>query len=627
MLGPIARAVVEANCGEDVVMLVRSLKVGSIVVLAHLVVLLTLVRGQEAAPPKAQTDEPPPVPKGIEVMARGPVHEAFASLTDEPAPTKPVAKKPPKPIEEMPPAEKPEGNVIWINGYWAYDDDRKDFLWVSGLWRTAPPKKQWIAGYWREEGEQWQWVPGFWTAVAEDQETKEVTYLPQPPQPPAVAKPDKAPAADCFYVPGVWVWNPNTERYAWRAGYWARVQPGYVWVPDHYRWTPTGYLFIPGYWDLAVSRRGVLYAPVVIDPAVVTVGFYYTPVYAVSDTVVVDSLFVRPAYAHYYFGDYYGPAYAGLGYESIVVYSGRRYDSIIVYETWSHRSQPNWFSLQVNIYNGRNNGTVPIPPRTLVQQNTIIQQNITNVTNVTNVQNNVTNNVTNNVSNNVTNVAKNVTNNNNNNTTNVNRTTTNYNTPVLAPTSKVLAAKGMKSVPLDTETRKQAQQQAAAVQQVAAQRTSTEKPLPQGAPRQARVASLSVPKAQPVQRGFVAPKVAPQATKIAQSAPPLRPAVAPKQGASAANNPGTPGARPGTPNVPGKSVTPNTPPNRGGTPGRPSGQPSSGSRPGNVPPGGNSPPPRAIPGQPPRGTPGVPPRPSNQPPARRPPPKDKNDHR
>jgi len=42
--------------------------------------------------------------------------------------------------------------------------------------------------------------------------------------------------------------------------------PGYVWISAHYRWTPSGYLYIPGYWDLAVKRRGVLYAPVVIDP-------------------------------------------------------------------------------------------------------------------------------------------------------------------------------------------------------------------------------------------------------------------------------------------------------------------------------------------------------------------------
>src|SRR5919201_1599446 len=59
------------------------------------------------------------------------------------------------------------------------------------------------------------------------------------------------------------------SSYVWRAGYWARVQPGYVWVAAHYRWTPGGYVYIAGYWDLAVARRGVIYAPVYVTHGVV----------------------------------------------------------------------------------------------------------------------------------------------------------------------------------------------------------------------------------------------------------------------------------------------------------------------------------------------------------------------
>src|SRR5271166_3999150 len=81
----------------------------------------TSLRGQDAAP---ADDAPPPVPQGVEVLARGPVHEAFAELTAEPQPTKVVSKQPPKPLQEMPPEEKPDGAVTWIGGYWAWDDDR-----------------------------------------------------------------------------------------------------------------------------------------------------------------------------------------------------------------------------------------------------------------------------------------------------------------------------------------------------------------------------------------------------------------------------------------------------------------------------------------------------------------------
>lgn len=560
-------------------MLVRSLKLGVAILIAHLLVLAVVGQSQEKEP----ASDPPAVPKGIEVLARGPIHEAFASPTAEPIPTQPVTKQPPKPLEELPPEEKPEGQVIWIGGYWGWDDERKDYLWVSGIWRTTPPHKQWIAGYWREQGEQWQWVPGFWTDVAEE-ETKSVTYLPKPPDPPQVVPPGQPPAADSFYVPGSWNWNPDANTYAWRAGYWARVQPGYVWVPNHYRWTPSGYIFIPGYWDLAVSQRGVIYAPVIVNPEVVTTGFYYTPAYAVSDTVVVDALFVRPMYAHYYFGDYYGPAYAGMGFESVYVYGGRNYDSIIVYETWAHRSQPNWVSVQIDLFNGRSRGVLPVPPRTLVQQNTIIQKNITNVTNITN------------------------------NTTIVNRTTVNYNSTVLATTSKVMAAKGVKTVTLDAATRVQAKQQAAAVQQVASQRTATEQPLPPGAPRQARVASLSVPKAQSVQPGFVAPRVTQQAMNQARAGQPPRPTSASATGSTAA--PAHSASNPSGSSSP--AVHPSA-----------AGASCNGARPGSMP-GGNNSMSHGPVGQQSRGLPNsTTSRPTarpSTPPARRPPPKDSKEH-
>src|SRR4051812_44119876 len=83
--------------------------------------------------------QPGALPNGIEVLARGPIHEAFAAPNVDPKPTQLVPKRPPQPIEEMPPEERPEGDVAWIGGYWAWDDDRGDFLWVSGCWRSKPP--------------------------------------------------------------------------------------------------------------------------------------------------------------------------------------------------------------------------------------------------------------------------------------------------------------------------------------------------------------------------------------------------------------------------------------------------------------------------------------------------------
>jgi len=380
--------------------------------------------------------QPPAVQAGVEVLARGPVHEAFASPTAEPQPTKLFAKKPPLPLEEMPPEERPEGDVVWISGYWAWDDDRSDYLWVSGCWRAKPPGREWVPGYWREEGERWQWVPGFWTeaAATQDDGGKQVTYFPAPPAPPKTAPPGPPPNPDTFYVPGNYVWNG--QSYAWRDGYWARVQPGYIWVPAHYRWTPYGYVFIGGYWDLAVRKRGILYAPVVVDVVAVGPRYVYTPAYAVADTMVLDTMFVRPCYCHYYFGDYYEPRYRDYGFESCIVYSQRNYDSIVVYRTWEYRDNPRWVDIQINLFSDRYAGRAPVPPRTLVQQNTIINQTVVN-NNTTIVNNNTVNNV-------------------NTNNVNVNNVKNVNNMQMLAPTSQVAKAQGMTTVPMDPAVRQQA---------------------------------------------------------------------------------------------------------------------------------------------------------------------------
>jgi len=87
---------------------------------------------------------------GAEVLTRGPVHEAFAGMISyDSVPGIVVTAAPPTLIEEIPPGERPIGDdVTWIPGYWAWDDERNDFLWISGIWRALPPGREWIVGYW-----------------------------------------------------------------------------------------------------------------------------------------------------------------------------------------------------------------------------------------------------------------------------------------------------------------------------------------------------------------------------------------------------------------------------------------------------------------------------------------------
>ncbi|HOI54246.1 MAG TPA: hypothetical protein PLP01_03265, partial [Phycisphaerae bacterium] len=85
-------------------------------------------------------------PDEADVLTRGPLHEAYGELVAyNPQPGILIAKAPPAPVEELPPEMKPAGsNVTWIPGYWWWDEELNDFIWISGLWRDAPPECEWV---------------------------------------------------------------------------------------------------------------------------------------------------------------------------------------------------------------------------------------------------------------------------------------------------------------------------------------------------------------------------------------------------------------------------------------------------------------------------------------------------
>src|SRR5262245_17538899 len=114
--------------------------------------------------PRPLLAQDPPAAAGEQDLARGPIHEAFAQPVVFDAQPGPVVNKgPPKPIPEMPPEQKPEGDdVEWIGGYWSWDTDRNDYIWVSGIWRAEPSGLDWVPGYWSRANEGWQWVSGYW---------------------------------------------------------------------------------------------------------------------------------------------------------------------------------------------------------------------------------------------------------------------------------------------------------------------------------------------------------------------------------------------------------------------------------------------------------------------------------
>ncbi|MBL8798221.1 MAG: YXWGXW repeat-containing protein [Planctomycetia bacterium] len=363
--------------------------------LAALLLVTPAIWTQEAqlgTPEVQQASAPGPVPEGVEVLARGPVHEAFADQANgksKPAPV--TAKQPPEPIEELPPDQKPDGdNVQWLPGYWAFDEESNDFLWVSGFWRVPPPGRQWVPGHWNQAAGGWQWAPGFWAVEQKQNEpAREVTYLPPPPESIERGPTVPAPTADHVYVEGSWIYSSG--RYLWRPGCWTACRRGWVWVPAHYVWSPCGYVFVEGYWDYGLRERGLLFAPIRVDVAVVRrPGWCYSPCYVVEDDCLVGALFVRPGRCHYYFGDYFEPCHRQAGFVAFYeVGGGWRRDPIFSYYHYHHRHEPDWeISLRFT-YGGRYRGEIARPPRTLIQQNTIVQNNIV----VNNVKNTTVNNI------------------------------------------------------------------------------------------------------------------------------------------------------------------------------------------------------------------------------------------
>jgi WXXGXW repeat (2 copies) len=322
-------------------------------------------------PATARAVDPAPE-QGVTVLARGPVHEAFA----EPATFGPMVgmqapKQPPEPIAEEPPDQRPEGSV-WIPGYWAWDSDSSQFIWVSGVWRVPPPGRRWVPGYWAPvAANNWQWVSGFWA----DAQQAEIPYQPAPP--PSLDNGPAAPAPDDngTYVPGVWVYRSG--NYVWQPGYWLAARSGWVWTPASYCWTPSGYVYVSGYWDYPLEDRGVLFAPVAIEQPVVGGVFMHRPRFIVDVRALLASLFVRRGWG-YYFGDYYGPVYSNAGWLPWVRWGPRCYDPLFCYYRW--RNGAAWCNGLEDLYVRRFNGESARPGRTFVEQNkTISNANVNNL--------------------------------------------------------------------------------------------------------------------------------------------------------------------------------------------------------------------------------------------------------
>ena len=289
--------------------------------------------GQELFPSSMGLDYEtlPEMPDEVDVLTRGPLHEAFATAHQSNPQSSPVVRQaPPQLIDEVPPQYKPEGNnVQWIAGYWAWDDAQQDFIWISGLWRDVPPQRHWVPGYWDKANAGYHWISGFWA----EETQQELGYLPQPPvsieQGPSTA----APSDNHFYVPGNW--HYQDQRYRWSSGHWQPVVENRIWIPAQYVWTPRGCIYRSGYWDYEFDHRGTCFAPVHFKrPVYLATNYSYQPSFAINLNIdFLTHLFVRPHCTHYYYGDWYSSNFADFGYRPWVSHQShyRSYDPLLTY--------------------------------------------------------------------------------------------------------------------------------------------------------------------------------------------------------------------------------------------------------------------------------------------------------
>jgi hypothetical protein len=97
---------------------------------------------------------------------------------------------------------------------------------------------------------------------------------------------------------------------------------------------------------------------------------------------LMNSLFARPAWGSYYFGDYYGRSYASRGFQPWYRYGARAGDPLFSFYRWQNRANSGWADGLRSTYLDRLTGDLARPPRTLSAQTTLLAATTGNKSNL-----------------------------------------------------------------------------------------------------------------------------------------------------------------------------------------------------------------------------------------------------
>lgn len=311
-----------------------------------------------------------PTERGYALVLAAPVHEALlfnAGASSHETDPMVVPNAPPATVKEQAPLAKrsPTGssvpqfvgnNVQWIGGYWAWLNDARKYVWVSGLYRDIPPGRQWKSGSWSKTVAGYQWITGYW-AEANVQNSDAGNPL----APPATRESDVSstpPDDDSFWIAGQWVAeqaqgeaaNAKAEResgYQWQPGFWSKRSKEWIWQPSRYIDSPSGYVYVSGYWDYEPHYRGQPYATVEFDgQESASTDIAYQPLYPLSrPAALLLHLFTKSNSHHVFYGDLYDRTYADLGYHPWyeipigATADQMHLDPILSFYQWKYRSQ------------------------------------------------------------------------------------------------------------------------------------------------------------------------------------------------------------------------------------------------------------------------------------------------
>lgn len=230
---------------------------------------------------------------GIESLGSSHVHEAFMTREAPISLLVAIPQRPPSPLNEVRPQQN-ESDTVWVEGYWEWSSELKQFVWCSGSWRRPPPGHNWIPGYWKELEKGWVRIKGFWSSVPESQ----LSYIQQSPPDPYNENPRERPGEDYFWMSGYWSYENN--EYVWYSGKWELLDQKWIYVPPRYIWRDRGYVFSPAFWDWPLEERGIAYACLALSPQETEIRYESSMI--LDPMAIIDGcILYYPDYYYFYF--------------------------------------------------------------------------------------------------------------------------------------------------------------------------------------------------------------------------------------------------------------------------------------------------------------------------------------